>query len=467
MQVYALDAPDEQEGEPTPLARAQPLQLSVFPHQCSIRVSYWEQVGGDGAGAALRCFRNGRASAVRLVNASTPTNHSAACIPAAPAAHCISVLGPACLLFPPQVTLGAAGVARIGDDGGGVLGRGGIDRVLQVAPGHEPLLTAGAKSLQPTRPDMSLAFELPGLEVSLVDHQTRELLLLSASSIKANVTMGSNPASGVAAGGRVREPIRLFCCLCPGLCTMLLLTPPVAVILLPWACCAAYKSVRLSMQRLQLDDMLPGTPFPVVLAPALQQQAGAGGTQPVLAVTLTSVLGGARGRNYMPLVAVRQAWPAACSCLAWHVAGCCLGNHTSLSGVDCVANHFCSTVAATHCPAAGGRSPSSWPSASSWCGPPTSWCSACRPPWQLPQRQALARLWRRQMCLCASACLQWTACTRRSASRGIPSPDPGAHCQLAPAGAGYYGGALCHCTSLALTLSKCWWPLLLLTNLSC
>ena len=71
---------------------------------------------------------------------------------------------------------------------------------------------------------------------------------------------------------------------------------------------AAYKTVRLSMQRLQLDDMLPGTPFPVVLAPALQQQqAGAGGSQPVLAVTFTSVLGGARGRSYMPLVAVRQA----------------------------------------------------------------------------------------------------------------------------------------------------------------
>ena len=63
----------------------------------------------------------------------------------------------------------------------------------------------------------------------------------------------------------------------------------------------------MSMQRLQLDDMLPGTPFPVVLAPALQQQADAGGAHPVLAVTLTSVLGGARGRNDMPLVAVRQA----------------------------------------------------------------------------------------------------------------------------------------------------------------
>jgi hypothetical protein len=226
--VYALDAPDEQEGEPAPLARAQPLPLSVFPHQCSIRVFYWEQVGNCGAGAALRWFQNGaRYSCGWQMQARPSTNASRI------SAHFISVTGPACLSGPPQVTLGAAGVARIGDDGGGVLGRGGIDRVLQVAPGHEPLLTAGAKSLQPTRPDMSLAFELPGLEVSLVDHQTRELLLLSASSIKANITMGSNPASGVAAGGRIRKPNGQFCWLCPVLCTMPPLTQSVSVILLP------------------------------------------------------------------------------------------------------------------------------------------------------------------------------------------------------------------------------------------
>ncbi len=68
------------------------------------------------------------------------------------------------------------------------------------------------------------------------------------------------------------------------------------------------------MQRLQLDDMLPGTPFPVVLAPALQQQqqqqqmtAGGAGAQPLLAVTWTSVAGGARGRSYLPLILVRWA----------------------------------------------------------------------------------------------------------------------------------------------------------------
>lgn len=44
--AYALDAPDEQSGEPAAAAaaRARPLPLSVAPHQCSVRVSYWEQV---------------------------------------------------------------------------------------------------------------------------------------------------------------------------------------------------------------------------------------------------------------------------------------------------------------------------------------------------------------------------------------------------------------------------------------
>lgn len=81
--------------------------------------------------------------------------------------------------------------------------------------------------------------------------------------------------------------------------------PPSACLLRP----AGYKTMRLSVQRLQLDDMLTGTPFPVVLAPALQQPPGAG-AQPVLALTWASVLGGARGRSYLPLVAIRQALPA-------------------------------------------------------------------------------------------------------------------------------------------------------------
>ncbi len=83
---------------------------------------------------------------------------------------------------------------------------------------------------------------------------------------------------------------------------------------------AAYRTVRLSVQRVQLDDMLPGTPFPVVLSPSLQQQQQQGGANgpPVLAVSVNSVVGGARGRSYLPVVAVRQA------CQALMLAPCAL-----------------------------------------------------------------------------------------------------------------------------------------------
>jgi hypothetical protein len=44
-----------------------------------------------------------------------------------------------------QVVLDPFGVARIAGEGSGVLGRGGIDRVLLLAPGHEPLLSEGRR----------------------------------------------------------------------------------------------------------------------------------------------------------------------------------------------------------------------------------------------------------------------------------------------------------------------------------
>lgn len=56
LQTYALDAPDEQDGEPASGgARAPPLALSAYPHQCSIKVSYFEQASAVGrhAGGCL------------------------------------------------------------------------------------------------------------------------------------------------------------------------------------------------------------------------------------------------------------------------------------------------------------------------------------------------------------------------------------------------------------------------------
>lgn len=56
LQAYALDAPDgEHDNEPTPRARMEPLPLSAYPNLCSVRVTYFEQVGW--ATARLSCRR--------------------------------------------------------------------------------------------------------------------------------------------------------------------------------------------------------------------------------------------------------------------------------------------------------------------------------------------------------------------------------------------------------------------------
>lgn len=59
--AYALDVPDEQSGEPAAAAaaRAPPLPLSVAPHQCSVRVTYWEQVRSRCGQQAAGCFCGG------------------------------------------------------------------------------------------------------------------------------------------------------------------------------------------------------------------------------------------------------------------------------------------------------------------------------------------------------------------------------------------------------------------------
>ena len=108
---------------------------------------------------------------------------------------------------------------------------------------------------------MHLALEIPGLEASLIDRTPEEVLVLTVSSLRLAATSGSNP------------------------------TGP-------------YRALRLSVQRLQLDDQLPGTRFPVVLAPVL----GSDSPLPMLGVTFVSQVG-ARGRSFFPIIALR--WPHA------------------------------------------------------------------------------------------------------------------------------------------------------------
>lgn len=113
--TYALHAGDA--GSVT--TRAKPLPLSVYPNKCSARVAYFE-----------------------------------------------------------TVVASMTGIATITGDAGstGVLGRGGVDRVLQLAPGIEPLLALGLKGAAPAMNDVRAVFELPGLEISVVDEVREELM---------------------------------------------------------------------------------------------------------------------------------------------------------------------------------------------------------------------------------------------------------------------------------------------------
>ena len=55
---------------------------------------------------------------------------------------------------------------------------------------------AGPKALDASQPDLALTFELPGLEVSLVDHHPQELLALTVTDLKVVLLSGTNPSSG-------------------------------------------------------------------------------------------------------------------------------------------------------------------------------------------------------------------------------------------------------------------------------
>ena len=155
--------------------------------------------------------------------------------------------------------MGSKGLCRISGSTG-VLGRGGVDRVLQVAPGHEPLLLAGArlgqrdgqlrlgvgvpvkpappafepvphaplvaeaprccamagpKALEAASPDVDLAFELAGLEVSLVDHhpqvRRRSRLARSAEDGQARSTCLA-PVERDSRAVPAAPPCRSSCC---------------------------------------------------------------------------------------------------------------------------------------------------------------------------------------------------------------------------------------------------------------
>jgi len=167
-------------------------------------------------------------------------------------------------------------VAIPGDAVGGALGRGGTDRVVQISPGRDHLLLAGLKGLAAPPPDFHAVFELPGLELSLIDETPQEVLLLTVNELKVMVSTGLTPVG-------------------------------------------PFRSMRCSVRRLQADNQLPGSRFPVALSLA----KGARAILPQLSFTMVTQVSGTRGRTFFPYIGAHipdEIQVAIAESLAWHLA---------------------------------------------------------------------------------------------------------------------------------------------------
>ncbi|KAL4527774.1 hypothetical protein Ndes2437A_g02912 [Nannochloris sp. 'desiccata'] len=177
--------------------RAKPLPLSASPHQCTVRVGFAEAVSTDVTGV----------------------------------------------------------VAIGGDAAGGALGRGGIDKVLQIAPGKDPIMLAGLKGIAIPPPEVLTTVEIPGLEVSIVDSLPQEVLLLTVSELRIQVASGLTPVG-------------------------------------------PFKSVKCSLKHLQADNQLPGSRYPVTISAARTARRAL----PMLNFMAVSQVAGARGRTFYPFI---------------------------------------------------------------------------------------------------------------------------------------------------------------------
>lgn len=218
MQVYQLESPEG--GADGNSLRCRPLPLSVMPHQCTVRIGYAEAVASS-----------------------------------------------------------LSGIRSIPGEGTGVaaLGRGGIEKLFQAAPGRDQAVLAGLKGLAAPPPDFIASFELPGFELSIIDDAPQELLLFTISGLKAVASSGVTPVG-------------------------------------------PFRSLNVSVQRLQADDQLPGTRFPVMLCPARTSQ----GNLPLLTFSAVTQVARGRGRSFFPFIGMRcpeSIQLAVSEALVWKLVG--------------------------------------------------------------------------------------------------------------------------------------------------
>ncbi|KAL3132004.1 hypothetical protein ABBQ32_14227 [Trebouxia sp. C0010 RCD-2024] len=163
-----------------------------------------------------------------------------------------------------QELMSTAGLQSLG--GGAGLGRGGLDRQLRIVPSRkgssgEVLGFAYSDEHAGNALHVSVSFSL--LDISVVDHLPEELVAVTIKNLSFGVALGIGPEG-------------------------------------------TFQRMQLSVQKLQIDDQLSASRFPVVLSPAdIGEEAP--DYQPLIAFIVISQPGSARRQIYYPLISLQIA----------------------------------------------------------------------------------------------------------------------------------------------------------------
>ena len=222
-QVYPLDAVEN--GGVQATVYLPPLRVQGSPSICTVRVGYWEQASGGrkerpalGVAAAARVSVLPAPPAALTCARHTPSSpaHDGRPRPCAYSRierHAGARRHGSCAANRAWSRAAAAG--RWAWQRAHELGHQRAPPARCLAHPDSPRNHAppshcatGPKALESNQPDLALTFELPGLEVSVVDHHPQELLLLTITDLKVVLLNGTNPSSG----GWVRACVRACAC---------------------------------------------------------------------------------------------------------------------------------------------------------------------------------------------------------------------------------------------------------------
>eukprot|EP00884_Botryococcus_braunii_P010316 jgi/Botrbrau1/19286/Bobra.0073s0029.1 len=198
---------------------------------------------------------------------------------------------------------GETGTVSLGS--ASILGRAWIPRVLSITPYKKGSPAADLVALEAPAPgqreagagSLYMTVSVAAAELSIVDHCVEEVLVLTVL------------------GFQLEHAARI-------------------------GASADFSRLRLNVQQLQVDDMLFGTRFPVLLCPMVEAGSTADGeggeSLPLLHLTIVSQVGGPRGEVYYPYIAFRTSGVLQISvteALVWRIVEMSRGlNLAALSG---------------------------------------------------------------------------------------------------------------------------------------